>query len=110
VRHTGKGGTGRVTNTDLIAERIQQILRPYSVNWSGMRSRGDLVIPQREIPQVVEEILEAIRTGSDRETEITDSELFDALMETRRAGSVQDQMDSLRRRFTILSRGRGRKR
>jgi hypothetical protein len=93
-----------VADTTAIAERIRQILRPYSVNWSGLRGRGDLVIPQREIAQVVDEILVALRDGDTRPREASDPELFAALMETRRADSVQTQMELLRRRFRILCR------
>jgi hypothetical protein len=93
-----------VTDTSTIAEQIRQILRPYSVNWSGLRGRGDLVIPQREIAQVVDEIEDALRDGGDPPREASDPELFDALMETRRSGSVQTQMELLRRRFKIVCR------
>jgi hypothetical protein len=93
-----------VADTTVVAERIRQILRPYSVNWSGLRGRGDLVIPQREIAQVVDEILATLRDDDSRPREASDQELFATLMETRRADSVQTQMELLRRRFRILCR------
>jgi len=86
-----------------ITDRIREILRPYAAKWSGVRSRGDIVIPEREIAEVVDQIVEAIRSTVERQ-EASDTDLFDVLMETRRAGSVQNQMESLRRRFTILCR------
>ena len=85
-----------------ITEHIRRILRPYSANWSGMLGRGDLLIPQRDISRVVEAILDAVRADISRQREASDAELFEALMETRRADSVQDQMNLLLRRFRIL--------
>jgi hypothetical protein len=38
-----------------LTERILGVLRPYASNWSGTLGRGDLVIPQRDIPRVVHE-------------------------------------------------------
>ena len=93
-----------MAETSNIAEQVRQILRPYSVNRSGLRGRGDLVIPQREIAQVVDEILAALGDGIEQPREASDPELFDALMETRRSDSVQTQMALLRRRFKIVCR------
>jgi hypothetical protein len=87
-----------------ITERILHILRPYASNWSGTLGRGDLVIPQREIPHVIHEILDTLRDDASRHKEATDPELFEALMDARRAASVQGQMELLRRRFLILCR------
>ena len=67
-----------------------------------MLGRGDLLIPQRDISRVVEAILDAVRADISRQREASDAELFEALMETRRADSVQDQMNLLLRRFRIL--------
>jgi len=92
-----------VADTSNIAEQIRQILRPYSVNRSGLRGRGDLVIPQREVAQVVDEILGALGE-CEQPREASDPQLFDALMETRRSDSVQTQMALLRRRFKIVCR------
>lgn len=93
-----------MADTSNIAEQIRHILRPYSVNRSGLRGRGDLVIPQREVAQVVDEILGTLRDGCEQPREASDPELFDALMETRRSDSVQTQMELLRRRFKIVRR------
>ncbi len=87
-----------------ISDRLREILRPYAANWSGTLGRGDVLIPQREIPQIIEEIVDAVRAEIARPREASDPELFDALMESRRAGSVQDQMAFLRGRFQILCR------
>ena len=43
-----------------VTERILNVLRPYASNWSGTLGRCDLVIPQREIPRVIHEILDAL--------------------------------------------------
>lgn len=93
-----------MTLPDSITDRIRRILRPYAANWSGTLGRGDVLIPQREIPKVIDELVDAVRTDLTRQREATDGELFDALMESRRAGSVQDQMALLRHRFQILCR------
>lgn len=87
-----------------IIECIRQILRPFAATWSGTLGRGDVLIPQREVPQVVEQVVAAVRTELTRQREASDGELFDALMESRRAGSVQDQMAFLRDRYQILCR------
>ena len=86
-----------------MTERILNVLRPYASNWTGTLGRGDLVIPQREIPRVIHEILDALRDES-AETEVGEQELFDILMSTRRRPSVQDQVKQLRRRFRVLQR------
>jgi len=86
-----------------MTERILNVLRPYASNWTGTLGRGDLVIPQREIPRVIHEILDALRDES-VETEASEQELFDLLMATRRGPSVQDQVKALVRRFRILQR------
>jgi len=88
-----------------LTERILAVLRPYASNWSGTLGRGDLVIPQRDIPRVVHEILDAMHEETGRE-EAGDHELFDVLMAARRTPSVQDQAATLRRQFTILKRTR----
>ena len=87
-----------------ITERILSVLRPYASNWSGTLGRGDLVIPQREIPRVIHDILDAVHEDAATHTEAGDRELFDALMMARRSASVQDQADILRRHFLILLR------
>jgi hypothetical protein len=87
-----------------ITERILNVLRPYASNWSGTLGRGDLVIPQREIPRVIHEILDALHEESAAHKEAGDRELFEALMSARRSASVQDQAELLRRHFLILLR------
>jgi len=86
-----------------LTERILSVLRPYASNWSGTLGRGDLVIPQRDIPRVVHEILDAMHEEGGWE-EAGDRELFDVLMQARRTASVQDQAELLRRHFSILKR------
>src|SRR5262245_45994032 len=87
-----------------ITERILNVLRPYASNWSGTLGRGDLVIPQREIPRVIHEILDAVHDDAASRKEAGDRELFDVLMTARRSASVQDQAELLRRHFLILLR------
>jgi hypothetical protein len=88
-----------------LTERILAVLRPYASNWSGTLGRGDLVIPQRDIPRVVHEVLDAMHEEAGWE-EAGDRELFDVLMTARRTASVQDQVQALRRHFTIVKRTR----
>lgn len=85
-------------------ERILAVLRPYASSWGGTLGRGDLVIPQREIPRLIHEILDALGDEIDAGREAGDHEVFAALMAARRCASVQDQVDLLRRRFRILQR------
>src|SRR5882724_8941683 len=49
-----------------ITERILNVLRPFASNWSGTLSRGDLVIPQGEIPRLVHQILESVQEIAER--------------------------------------------
>ena len=87
-----------------LTERILNVLRPYASNWSGTLGRGDLVIPQREIPRVIHDILDVLHDDATTLKEAGDRELFDALMAARRSASVQDQADLLRRHFLIFLR------
>jgi hypothetical protein len=86
-----------------VTERLLNVLRPYASNWTGTIGRGDLVIPQREIPRVIHEILDALRDDVENK-EATDREFVDVLMAARRSESVQDQAELLRRHFRILLR------
>ena len=86
-----------------ITERVLNVLKPYSSNWSGTLSRGDLVIPQHEIPRLIHEILDTVRDVGPG-GEAGDRDVFDALMSTRSAPSMQDQIAELRRRFVIVRR------
>ena len=87
-----------------MTERILTVLRPYASNWSGTLGRGDLVIPQRDIPRVIHDILDAIHDDATAQKEAGDREFFDVLMAARRSASVQDQADLLRKHFLILLR------
>jgi len=86
-------------------ERLLDVLRPYAANWSGSLGRGDLVVPQREIPRLINDLLDAIAQCSDANTgEVSDAELFHALAEVQRSPSVQDQVGKLRQTFRIFKR------
>jgi hypothetical protein len=85
-------------------EKLLDVLRPYAANWSGSLGRGDLVIPQREIPRLIQDILEAVHQITECGREATEAELFHALSEAERLPSVQDQIAKLRGQFLILKR------
>jgi hypothetical protein len=85
-------------------EKILNVLRPYASNWSGTLGRGDLVIPQREIPRLIHEILDAVREAGEHHGQASDTEIFKLLSETRRLASVQDQAQRLREAFVILKK------
>lgn len=87
-----------------VTEKILHVLRPYASNWSGTLGRGDLVIPQREIPRVIHDILTAVHELTDARKEAPEGEVFQVLMESRRLPSVQDQLHALQKRFLIVSR------
>jgi hypothetical protein len=86
-----------------LTERILGVLRPYASNWSGTLGRGDLVIPQRDIPRVVHEVLDAMHDENGWE-EVSERELVEVLLAIRRSPSVQDQAERLRRQFAVLKR------
>jgi hypothetical protein len=86
-----------------VRERLLEILRPYGSAWSGAIARGDLVIPQREIPKLVREIVEVLQNASGQR-EADEREVFEALMTARRSASVQKQAAQLVRRFRIFTR------
>ena len=87
-----------------VTEKILHVLRPYASNWSGTLGRGDLVIPQREIPRVIHDILNAVHELADARKEAPETEIFQVLMEARHLSSVQDQLMALRKRFLIVDR------
>jgi hypothetical protein len=87
-----------------ITERILSVLRPYASNWSGTLSRGDLVIPQAEVPRLIREIVAAVQEIVERHAEAADLDVFQTLMTSRGSPSVQDQLAELRKRFLILAR------
>ena len=86
-----------------VREKLLEILRPYGSPWSGAIARGDLVIPQREIPKLVREILDALQSGPGQQ-EADEREVFEALMDVRRLQSVQKQAAAIRKRFRVFSR------
>lgn len=88
----------------VITERLLSVLRPYASNWSGTLSRGDLVIPQAEIPRLIREIVNAAQDIAERHGEAGDLEVFNTLMSRRASASVQDQVAELKKRFLILAR------
>ena len=85
-------------------EKILNLLRPYASNWSGTLGRGDLVIPHRDIPRLIHEILDAVREPDERPTEVSDTEIFQVLSGARRLSSIQDQVKRLRTTFIISKR------
>lgn len=85
-------------------EKILGVLRPYAANWSGSLGRGDLVIPQREIPRLIQEILSAVQDASREGRAVTDNELFHVLKDLQKSPSLQDQVAGLRKSFHILKR------
>ena len=87
-----------------VTESILHVLRPYASNWTGTLGRGDLVIPQRDIPRLIHEILDAVRESAEQRCEVTESELFQVVNEARRRPSIQDEVAQLLREFTILKR------
>jgi hypothetical protein len=85
-------------------ERILNVLRPYASNWSGTLGRGDLVIPQREIPRLIHEILDAVREIGERRGEASEVEIFQVLNDARHLPSLQDQVERLRSAFLIVKK------
>lgn len=85
-------------------ENILNVLRPYASNWSGTLGRGDLVIPQREIPRLIQDILDALRDATERGSEASELEVFQLLNDCRQLPSVQEQVQRLRRAFLVLKR------
>jgi hypothetical protein len=85
-------------------EKILNVLRPFASNWSGTLGRGDLVIPQREIPRLIHEILDAVHDAGERHGEASELEIFQLLSDARRLPSLQDQVERLRSTFVVLKR------
>ncbi len=83
-------------------EKLLGVLQPYAANWTGTLGRGDLVVPQREISRLINDLFDAMRASGPPEA--SDRELFDALTAARRSPAVQDQVDRLRRSFRIFRR------
>jgi hypothetical protein len=87
-----------------VTEKILNVLRPYAAHWGGTLGRGDLVIPQREIPRVIHEIVDAVREMTEGRREASDMDLFQVLKESRHLSSIQDQVERLKERFIVLKR------
>lgn len=85
-------------------ERLLGVLRPYASNFSGTLGRGDLVIPQREIPRLIHQILEAVNEAEGQRGEVSELEVFQALSDAQRLPSIQDQARRLRETFLILKK------
>jgi hypothetical protein len=85
-------------------DRILNALRPYASNWSGTLGRGDLVIPQADVPKLVQEILHSVDDVLGLSGEVSDFEIFQALSDEQRMASLQDRVADLRRRFRISKR------
>ena len=85
------------------SERIRGVLSPYASNWTGTLGRGDLVIPRRDIPQLIEDIQEAL--GNELAApEASEREIFEVLMAATRHTSVQEQVAVLRKKFRLVRR------
>jgi hypothetical protein len=83
-------------------EKILAVLRPYAANWSGSLGRGDLVIPQRDIPRLIRDVIEAVHEVLEPQGEAPTRRCF-TLAEI--AGpALQDQVDKLSSTFRILKR------
>jgi hypothetical protein len=87
-----------------VTERILNVLRPYAAHWGGTLGRGDLVIPQREIPRVIHEIIDAVREVAENKREATEYDVFQVLRDCRQLPSIQDQVERLRNHFLILKK------
>jgi len=87
-----------------VTESILHVLRPYASNWTGTLGRGDLVIPQREIPRLVRQILEVVRDADSTPPEASDEEIFRVVSQARRLASIQDEVAALKREFAVLKR------
>jgi hypothetical protein len=85
-------------------EKILNVLRPYASNWSGTLGRGDLVIPQREIPRLIHEILDAVHELRERRGEASETQIFQVLSDAQRLPSLQDRVERLRSAFLIVNR------
>jgi hypothetical protein len=87
-----------------VTEKILHVLRPYAAHWGGTLGRGDLVIPQREIPRVIHEIIDTMCEVSEGRREASDIDVFQVLKESRHLPSIQDQVERLKQQFVLLKR------
>jgi hypothetical protein len=87
-----------------VTEKILNVLRPYAAHWGGTLGRGDLVIPQREIPRVIHEIIDSVREIAEGRREASDMDIFQILKESRHLSSIQDQVSKVKDHFVVLKR------
>ncbi|MGE0824710.1 MAG: hypothetical protein AB7G75_07260 [Candidatus Binatia bacterium] len=87
-----------------VTEKILHVLRPYAAHWGGTLGRGDLVIPQREIPRVIHEIIDVMREASEGRREASDLDVFHVLKESRHLSSIQDQVERVKEHFVVFKR------
>jgi hypothetical protein len=87
-----------------VTEKILHVLRPYAAHWGGTLGRGDLVIPQREIPRVIHDIIDTMRELTDSRREASEVDLFHVLKECQHLPSIQDQVERLQSHFVLLKR------
>jgi len=89
---------------EAVTDRLREILRPYGSRFTGAIARGDLVVPQREVPKLLRDVAEAALAAADG-GEASDREVFEALVEAaQHHGSTQDRVTFLKRRFRITPR------
>ena len=93
--------TSRMAADKSVAARILGVLRPFAAHWGGTLGRGDLVIPQREIPRMIHEIIDIKHDTSGGQQEASDLDLFQVLSETRRLPPVQAPIDRPKVDFQI---------
>ena len=87
-----------------VTEKILNVLRPYAAHWGGALGRGDLVIPQREIPRVIHDIIDAVREMTEGRREASELDIFQVLKDSRHLASIQDQVSRVKERFVVLKR------
>ena len=93
-----------MTGEKSVTEKILNVLRPYAAHWGGTLGRGDLVIPQREIPRVIHEIIDVVREVAENKREATEYDVFQVLSNCRHLSSIQDQVEKLKDHFLILKK------
>jgi hypothetical protein len=87
-----------------VTEKILNVLRPYAAHWGGALGRGDLVIPQREIPRVIHEIIDSVHGMTEGRREASDMDVFQVLTESRHLLSIQDQVERIKKNFIVLQK------
>ena len=85
-----------------LKQKILELLSPFSSDWSGTLSKGDLVIPQQQLSTLVSRIAELLQSSGPGET--SEREVFEALRELRDLPSLQDQASQLLSKFLISKR------